>query len=433
MSTPSRFATTVRALKHRNYQLWFFGQGLSLIGTWMQSMAQQVLVYRLTGSASALGIVSFVQVLPLLPFALWGGTLADRLPKRTLILVTQSLMLVQALVLALLTWTGVIEIWHVYLMAFLLGAAKAVDMPARQSFVVEMVEGREDLTSAIGLNSAIHNTARTLGPALAGVAVATMGEAVAFFLNGLSFLAVIASLLMMRGLPHIVRAGQDEPPVLSHVWEGVRYVLGQQTLLVLMSLVAVSSFLARPYQTLMPVFADVLLKGSAQPVVAFLCDGGTHLFNCRAPEALPLGLLLSAVGVGAVSGAVLVASLPERARRGRWLTLGNLALPALLLGFVNSRSFLLSLLLLLFVGMGQVFQNSLANTLVQITAPDALRGRVMSQYALVSQGMHHLGGLQAGFLADWIGAPLSVGIGAAASLAYGLFVALRYPRVRALT
>jgi MFS family permease len=392
-------------LSHPNYRLWFFGQGVSLIGTWMQSMAQLVLIYRLTGSASALGIVSFIQVIPLVPFALWGGTLADRVSKRTLILITQTLMMIQAFVLAFLTWTGVIEIWHIYLMAFLLGAAKAVDMPARQSFIVEMVEGKEDLTSAIGLNSAIHNLARTLGPALAGVAVAALGETIAFTVNGLSFLAVIASLLMMRGVGHPQSSKAEHAPILTEIKEGARYVLGQQTILVLMSLVAVSSFLARPYSTLMPVFADVLLGKSSQPVVSFLCAGENPLLQCQAPEALPLGLLLSAVGLGAVIGAFVVASLPDGARRGWWLTIGNLALPAFLLLFVASRSFLLSLVLLILVGLSQVFQNSLANTLLQITTPDQLRGRVMSQYSLISGGMHHLGGLQAGFMADWLSAP----------------------------
>ena len=395
-------------------------------------MAQQVLVYRLTDSAIALGIVNFMTVIPLLPFALWGGSLSDRVSKRKLLLITQTFMLLQAITLAILTWTGVVQVWHVYLMAFLLGIFKALDMPARHSFVVDMVEGKEDLTSAIGLNSAIHNGARTIGPALAGVVVATMGEAVAFFLNSLSFLAVITSLLLMRDLPLSSLVKQKNSQVISHMVEGVRFVVNQQTLLILMSLVAVSSFLSRPYQTLMPVFADGMLHGSAQPVVTFLCNGDHHILTCQSPEALPLGLLLSSVGIGAVIGAILVASLPERARRGHMLTLGNLGLPALLLAFVNSRVFLLSLFLMVLVGMGQVFQNALANTLLQITAPDHLRGRVMSQYSLVSQGMHQLGGLQAGFVADWIGAPLSVGVGAAVSLAYGLFVFFRYPRVREL-
>lgn len=427
-----RFSTAFRALRHRNYQLWFFGQGVSLIGTWMQSMAQQVLVYRLTGSAVSLGIVNFMTVIPLLPFSFWGGSLADRVSKRKILLITQSLMSIQAIVLAVLVWTDLVRVWHVYLMAFFLGMIKAVDMPPRQSMVVEMVEGKEDLTSAIGLNSAIHNTARTLGPAIAGVVVATMGEAVAFFINGLSFLAVITSMLFMRNLPESNEPKQQLPQVISHTVQGIRYVFSQQILLILMSLVAVTSFLSRPYQTLLPVFADKMLKGTAQPVVAFLCAGDHPVITCLQPEALPLGLLLSAVGIGAVIGAFLVASLPEHSRRGRMLTLGNLGLPVLLLAFVNSQVFILSLVLMIFVGMGQVFQNTLANTLLQITAPDNLRGRVMSQYSLVTQGMHQLGGLQAGFVADWIGAPLSIGIGATLSFLYGIFVFFKFPRVREL-
>ncbi len=427
--TRYHFANTFRALQHRNYRLWFFGQGLSLVGTWMQTMAQQVLVYRLTGSASALGIASFMQVIPLLPFALWGGSLSDRFPRRSLILITQSAMLIQALVLALLTGTGAIQVWHIYIMAFLLGVFKALDMPARQSFIVDMVEGKEDLTNAIGLNSAVHNGARTLGPALAGVAVAALGEAVAFLLNGLSFLAVIISLLAMRDLPKIVPV-KDSKPVRAHMAEGLRYLFSQQILLVLMSLVAVNSFLSRPYTTLMPVFADTILKESSMPVVSWLCSSGTGVMNCRAPEALPLGMLLAAVGVGAVTGALVVASLPQKFRRGKLMTLGNLCLPAFLVFFVNSRSLILSCFILMLVGFGQVLQNATANTLLQITAPDELRGRVMSQYSLVTQGMSHLGGLQAGFMADWLSAPLSIGLGAGAALVYGAYIAVRYPRVR---
>lgn len=428
----SQRSTAFRALRHRNYKLWFFGQGLSLIGTWMQSMAQQVLVYRLSGSASALGIVSFMTVLPLVPLALWGGSLSDRVSKRNLLLVTQTLMLLQAILLAILTWTGAVEIWHVYLMAFLLGAFKAVDTPARHSFVVEMVEGKGDLTSAIGLNSAIQNGAKALGPALAGVFVTLTGEGTAFFVNSLSFLAVIISLLAMKGLPQPSVHPQEKTNALAHTLEGVRFVFGQQTFLILMSLVAVSSFLSKPYQTLMPVFADVNLKESARPVIAFLCNREHAMLNCRAPEALPLGMLLAAVGIGAVFGALLVASLPEHARRGWVLTLGNLSFPLFLLIFVVSDSLLLSLLLMALTGLTRVMQFAMANTLLQITAPDALRGRVMSFYSLVSQGMTHLGGLQAGFAADWVGAPISIGVGAAVSLSYGAYVALRYRQVRNL-
>ena len=425
-------SVTFRALRHRNYRLWFIGQGVSLVGTWMQSMAQQVLVYRLTGSAVSLGIVNFMVVLPLVPFALWGGSLSDRVSKRTIILVTQTMMLLQALLLGLLTWTGTVQIWHVYGMAFLLGILKAVDMPARQAFVIEMVEGREDLTSAIGLNSAIHNSAKTLGPALAGVSVAMMGEAVAFLLNGLSFFAVIISLLMMRDLPRTAQNEDAGAHVIRHTVEGIRYILRQQTILILMSLVAISSFLSRPYQTLMPVFSDSILNESGRGLVAFLCQGNIAVMNCKAPAAIPLGLLLSAVGLGAVIGAFLVASLPENAPRGRMLTIGNIAFPLFLLLFVRSQSVWFSALIMLLVGMSHVFQHSMANTLLQMTSPDALRGRVMSLYSLVSQGMAHVGELQAGFVADWLGAPVSIGTGAALSLLYGLFVAIRYPQVRNL-
>ena len=193
MLTGLRLPATFRAFSHRNYLLWFIGQGISLIGTWMQTMAQQVLVYRLTGSAASLGIISFIGLIPLVPLSLWGGSVIDRFPKRTIIIATQAIMLVQAFLLAILTWSGKVQIRHVYLLAFFLGAANAVDMPARQAFTVDMVEGKEDLTSAIGLNSAMFNSARALGPALAGILVATTGEGNAFFINGLSFIAVIIS------------------------------------------------------------------------------------------------------------------------------------------------------------------------------------------------------------------------------------------------
>lgn len=392
-------------------------------------MAQQVLVYRLTGSAAALGMVSFISVVPLLPLALWGGSAADRFPKRTVLLVTQVVMLVQALLLAGLTWSGAVQIWHVYLLVFFLGAAQAVDMPTRQAFTVEMVEGKEDLTNAIALNSAIFNGARALGPALAGLTVAATGEGMAFLINGLSFVAVIIGLLLMRNLPLPSRRVHSAG-LTGHLAEGVRFVFGQQTILVLISLVAVSAFLSMPYNTLMPAFADNVLAHSAQPAVAFLCGGPHPLLRCQSPEALPLGILLTMVGVGAVMGALLVASLPAHAHRGRLLTFGNLAFPLALLLFAISRSFILSAGLLVLVGLSFVCQNALANTLLQVATPDEVRGRVMSLYSLTFQGMMRLGGLQAGFLADRIGVALVVGLGAAISLIYGLFVALRYPKVR---
>lgn len=395
-------------------------------------MAQQVLVYRLTGSAASLGIISFIGLIPLIPLSLWGGSITDRFPRRTIILVTQVIMLVQAFLLAFLTWNGTVQIWHVYLLAFILGAATAVDLPARQAFTVDMVEGKDDLTSAIGLNSAMFNGARAIGPALAGIMVATTGEGNAFFFNGLTFIAVIISLLMMHGLPEPKSHLEGETNPLKHMVGGLHFIVQRQEILVLISLIAISAFLSMPYTTLLPVFASVVLKQSAQPLVAALCDS-THLFmGCQAPEALPLGLLYSIIGVGAVVGALVVASLPTNARRGRLLTIGNLAFPLFLVLFAFSSNFTLSLILTLFIGFSFVWQNALANTLLQFVTPDDLRGRVMGVYTMSFQSMFRLGGLQAGFVTDWLGAPITVRIGAIISLLYGLFIAFRYPKIRRL-
>jgi MFS family permease len=431
MFTSLRLPATFRAFQHRNYALWFVGQGISLVGTWMQTMAQQVLVYRLTGSATSLGIISFIGLVPLIPLSLWGGSITDRFPKRTIILITQTIMLVQAFLLAALTWSGTVQIWHVYIMAFILGAATAVDLPARQAFTVDMVEGKEDLTSAIGLNSAMFNAARAIGPAMAGILVATTGEGNAFFINGLSFIAVIINLLMMRGLPKPIPQAEAESPI-QHITGGVRFILQRQTILILISLIAVSAFLSMPYNTLLPVFAGDVLKLSALPTVVAFCSAISLHAGCQAPEALPLGMLYSMLGIGAVIGALVVASLPAKARRGQLLTLGNLAFPLFLLLFAFSSQFSISLFLMLFIGFSFVWQNALANTLLQFVTPDELRGRVMGVYTMTFQTMFRLGGLQAGFVADWLGAPISVGIGAALSLTYGIFVAIRFPKVRQL-
>jgi MFS family permease len=272
------------------------------------------------------------------------------------------------------------------------------------------------------------NGARALGPALAGLMVAAMGEGMAFLINALSFVAVIISLFLMRNLPQApvqVRMG-----IGRHVAEGMGFVGKQQTLLVLMSMVAVSSFLSMPYSTLMPVFADNVLQESASGVVQALCNGPSAILHCQTPQALPLGMLLTTVGLGALVGALGVASLPDGARRGRMLTVGNLLFPAALLLFAASRSFPLSLACLFVVGISFVTQNALVNTLMQLSTPDSMRGRVMSLYSLTMQGTMRLGALQAGLLADRIGASLAIGLGAALSLVYGVTVAVRYPRVR---
>src|SRR5512142_2513656 len=200
-SSPS--AGIFRALRHRNYKLWFFGQTISLVGTWMQTMAEQVLVYRLTGSAAALGMVNFIALIPLIPLSLLGGSITDRFSRRKIIIFTQVVMMLQAFLLSWLTWNGHIQVWHVYVLSLILGMVNAIDVPARQAFTVDMVEGKEDLTNAIALNSAMFNAARALGPALAGLTVAALGEGMAFFINGISFVAVLISLFMMRNLPRL--------------------------------------------------------------------------------------------------------------------------------------------------------------------------------------------------------------------------------------
>jgi MFS family permease len=421
-------SSTFRALRHRNYRLWFYGQGISLIGTWMQNMAQQVLVYRLTGSAASLGIISVIGLIPVLPLSIWGGSISDRFNKRNVIILMNIVELVQALLLAILSWTGKIQVWHVYALSLLLAGATAVDLPARQAFTVDMIAGKEDLTNAIGLNSAMFNGARALGPSLAGITVAATGEGPAFLINSLTFVAVIISLLMMRNLPKSSNPRQEDSPY-GHMGGGFRFAAKNQSIAVLISLVAVSAFLSMPYNTLMPVFAKNILNQSGSPIVNAVCNGSHAIMKCQSPEALLLGLLMTAVGIGAVVGALFVASLTNQ-RRGLLLTVGNLAFPLFLFVVAVSRSFVLSAIMLLLIGFSFVLQNALVNTLLQLATPDEVRGRVMGVYTMTFQTTMRLGGLQAGVVADWVSAQFSVGIGAVLSLAYGLIVALRYPAVR---
>ena len=427
-----RTTATFRALRHRNYRIWFIGQTISLVGTWMQTMAQQVLIYRLTGSATALGIASFIALVPVIPLSFLAGSIVDRYSKQKVILFSQIGMMIQAIILAGLTWSGTVQVWHVYVLSAVFGALTAIDLPARQAITIDLVDGKEDLTNAIGLNSAMFNTARALGPALAGLVVAATGEGIAFMLNALTFLAVIASLLAMRDLPQSSIPLEPGSGTKAHMVEGMKFVFAQPKILILISLVAVSAFLSMPFNTLMPVFAEEILGPTAGGVIHLFCDADSGLFRCLAPEALPLGILLTAVGVGAVIAALTVASLPSGAHRGRILTAGNLLFPLILLIFAFSRSFVLSVGLLLMVGFNFVIQNALANTLLQIHAPDNLRGRVMGFYTMTFQITMRVGGLQAGLMTDWIGAPFALGIGALLSLFYGLFVFVRFKAVQDL-
>ncbi len=414
-----------RALRYRNYRLFFFGQLVSTVGTWMQATALPLLVVKLEPDRAGLwlGIVGFLPLLPLIPLALVAGSLADRFSKRNIMVLTQSTMMLQAFVLAALTADGAIQMWQILLLTFISGAANAIDLPARQAFVAEMVGDPADLSSGIALNSAIFNLGRAIGPVLAGLLVAAIGFGAAFFVNGLSFLAVIAGLLLMR-LPPTPKLTKP-PRMRAHLKEGWRYVWHNQTLKVLMSLVAISAFLSIPFITLMPLFAKNELAASAQSVVDAICNQ----MVCREPDATVYGLLMGMFGIGALIGALLAGSFGDRGR-GRLLTIGNLALPIGLLVFSASNSFWLSMVLLLGVGIAFILQNALANTLVQVTSPDQLRGRVMSVYAIVFQGMQGAGRMQAGLTASALSASLAVASGAFVSLLYGLFVFFKWPQIR---
>lgn len=422
---------TFRALRYRNYRLFFFGQMISVIGTWMQITALQLLVVRLYPSpddaARWLGAVNFIPLIPLVPFALIGGSLADRFPRRTLVIVAQSILMATAFLMYVFTESGLVTIWHIIALSIVQGIGSAIDIPARQTLIVEMVEGNpDDMSSAIALNSSIFNLGRAIGPAIAGVIVAAVGEADAFLFNGLSFVAVLIGLLLMR-LP--TRPADERPQKMrKHLIDGFRYISSHNTILILLSLIAATAFLAMSFYTLLPLFAKFTLADSAAPITEFVCSR----VECATPEALTLGLLNALFGFGALAGALIVAAWADVRGRGRMLTIGNIGFPVVLLLFALSRSVWLSLGLLFLIGIGWVMQASLTNTLLQLTTPNQVRGRVMSVYSMMFQGMWRVGGMAMGFVAAVASPPIAVGLGAALALSYGAFTATRWPQIRRL-
>ncbi len=414
-----------RALRHRNYRLFFFGQLVSIIGTWMQATALPLLIVQTAPQNPELwlGINGLLPLIPLIPLAVIAGSLVDRYPKRTIIVWTQVVMMLQAFALAALSWSGTIQMWQILALTLISGAANAIDVPARQAFVMEMVGDPDDLSSGIALNSAMFNLGRAIGPVMAGLLIAVLGYGAAFLVNGLSFLAVIAGLLMMRLAPYVKPISQ--PKMKAHLKEGWLYLAQHRMLLVLMSLVAVSAFLSMPFITLMPIFAGATLAASAQPVVEAAC----RFVTCQQPEAVTFGLLMGVFGIGALAGALIAGTYGDRGR-GRLLTIGNLVFPATLLLFALSQSIWVSFIVLLGVGVSFILQNALSNTLIQVNSPDELRGRIMSVYSMVFQGMSRVGAMQAGFMASLVGAPLAVASGALLSLVYGVFVFFKWPQIR---
>jgi MFS family permease len=394
------------ALRHRNFRLWFIGQMVSLVGTWMQSVAQGWLVYQITGSRLALGTISFLGAFPTLFLMLPAGAIADRIPKRRLLLATQSLMMACAFILSLLTATRVVAVWHIGLLALILGVAQSFDAPARQSLAVEMVEDRRDLASAIALNSMMFNMARIAGPTVAGIVLATVGTAWCFLLNGLSFIAVIIALLAMR-LPAFVPVNIRRP-MLEEIKIGLTYVWHNIRVRSIILVVGAGTLFGMTYAVLLPAFAaDVLHAGETG-----------------------LGYLSAAVGVGALAGALMVASLGRTRHKGRMLLVGNLSMPLALLLFAFSRSLPMALAALALVGWASITQNATANTLIQLLVPDQLRGRVMSLYMLVFFGSGPFNALQAGFLGQSIGPGPAIAIGASLMLVIGIIVLFAAPALR---
>ncbi|HKD03859.1 MAG TPA: MFS transporter [Terriglobales bacterium] len=410
---------TVRALKHRNFQLFFGGQLISLIGTWMQNVAQSWLVYRLTGSALLLGAVGFAGQIPVFLFAPVGGIVADRFNRQQVVIGTQIASMVLALILALLTLAGWVEVWHIFVLAALLGIVNAFDIPGRQSFLVEMV-GKEDLMNAIALNSSMFNGARIIGPAVAGVLVAKIGEGWCFFANGISYVAVIAGLFMMRVAPRTYRAPVGSP--VTHVVEAIRWVRKTGPIRALLLLLGLVSLVAMPYTVLMPVFADKVLHGGGQALATFL--------KARDLGAVRLGVLMGATGVGALLGALTLASRTGVRGLGRWVAYSCGGFGASLILFSASRNFWLSTLMLLPVGFCMMLQMSSSNTLIQAMVPDEMRGRVMAVYSMMFMGMAPFGALIGGALADRLGAPRTIAIGALAAVAGAMWFGSQLPKIR---
>jgi MFS family permease len=394
---------TFRALRHRNYRLFFWGQLVSLIGTWMQQTAMSWWIYEITNSKFLLGAVAAVGSAPMMLFSIWGGSLADIYPKRSILIATQSAQMICALLLAAAAWGGFATPLLIVIIAALNGVAMGFDMPARQAFTVEMTS-REDLLNAISLNSSIVNGARVVGPSIAGLMIGAVGVATCFFLNGLSFIAVIAGLLMMR-LPPFER-NIEIVSTREHAWNGIVYSLKHQRVRTILLLFLAVGVFGWSYAVIMPAFArDVLGRG-----------------------ANGYGVLMSASGTGALVGALIVATYGHLFKP-RKLALGGIWLfSAALIAFSFTQNFYVALPFLFVAGFGMLLFFSTSNTVLQTIVPDEMRGRVMGVWSLVFGAMIPLGSLEAGAVAHWLGTPFALAFGAiicAVSALVTLFVIQR--------
>lgn len=400
-----RWHETFSSLKHYNYRLWFIGQVVSLAGTWMQSTAQGYLIYQITKSPVYLGLVGFVGGAPSLLFTLFGGVIADRLPRRKLLVITQTSMMALAFILAALTFTNTVKPWHILILAFLLGVANAFDAPARTSFVLELVD-RATMTNAIALNSTMFNIATVVGPSVAGLTYAAIGPAWCFTLNGLSFVAVIVALLLMR--IKLEAQPARRAAALAELGEGIRYVLKNRVILSLIGSVGVASIFGIGMMNLLPAWATDVLHG----------DVTTN------------GWLVSARGFGSLISALMLAYWGTRKLRGRLWIYGAFVLPLALFVFAWMRWLPLSLVTLLGAGWGFMMVTNNSQAIVQSIVPDALRGRVMGVYTLVFFGSMPIGSLLAGSVAQGIGEPLTVMLGAGMLLVMAIAAWVFLPDIR---
>jgi MFS family permease len=393
-------------LRHRNFQLFVSGQSISLIGTWMTRLATSWLVYRLTGSAFLLGLVGFAGQIPTFLLAPFAGVWVDRLNRRQVLVVTQVLAAVQSLALAFLTLTKRITIEEVIILSAFQGLINAFDMPGRQAFLVQMVEDRQDLGNAIAINSSMVNIARLVGPSLAGLVIAGFGEGYCFLIDGISYFAVIASLLLMK--VHAAPLKRATTSMLVQLKEGWAYVSGFMPVRTILSLFALVSLMGMPYTVLMPIFASKVLHG------------GPHT----------LGFLMGATGIGALVSAVSLAARKSVVGLGRMIPISSGIFGASLIFLGLSRHLGLSMVMMLLTGFGMMMGMAASNTIIQTVVPEDRRGRVMSYYTMAFVGMAPFGSLLAGGLAHWVGAPKTVMITGTVVIAGALWFSTRLGKIR---
>jgi MFS family permease len=375
------FKFTFRALKYRNYRLFFTGQSVSLIGMWIQNVAMGWLVYRLTSSATLLGVVGFAESIPILFLTPFAGVLVDRWNRRRILIVTQLLFMIQAFVMSFLILTDMIQIWHIIMLSVFLGMVNAIDATTRQSFWVEMIEDKEDLGNAIALNSSMYNSARLVGPAFAGIVIAAVGEGICFLLNGISYIAIIIALLAMKLSPKVQEAGKTN--FMQGLKEGIKYASGILPIRYTLLLLALISFIANPYLVLMPVVAKEVLGRGAQV----------------------LGYLVGCSGLGALTGAIFIASQKSNRNLANFIFGGAFISGIGFIVFSISKALLLSLISVFVISFGIMMIIAFCNILIQTVVDDDKRGRVMALHVLALMGMTPFGNLLLGILSSRISVP----------------------------